>query len=57
MSLREAQSVEPQMGHQGSKEHRKFVDAVAARDVETATEIMRTHIRRTASRVKGGSAK
>jgi DNA-binding FadR family transcriptional regulator len=56
MSLREAQSVEPQMGHQGSKEHRKFVDAVAARDVETASDIMRTHIRRTASRVKGGGA-
>ena len=56
MSLREAQSVEPQMGQHGSKEHRKFVDAVAARDVETATEIMRTHIKRTASRVKGGAA-
>jgi GntR family transcriptional repressor for pyruvate dehydrogenase complex len=56
MSLREAQSVEPQMGLHGSKEHRKFVDAVAARDAETASEIMRTHIRRTASRVKGGGA-
>ncbi len=56
MSLREAQSVEPQMGQHGSKEHRKFVDAVAARDVEAASQIMRTHIRRTASRVKGGGA-
>jgi DNA-binding FadR family transcriptional regulator len=57
MSLREAQSVEPQMGRQGSKEHRKFVDAVADRDAETASDIMRTHIRRTASRVKGGAPK
>jgi GntR family transcriptional repressor for pyruvate dehydrogenase complex len=56
MSLREAQSVEPRMGQQGSKEHRKFVDAVAARDAEAASEVMRTHIRRTASRVKGGGA-
>ncbi|MEE1671819.1 FadR/GntR family transcriptional regulator [Streptomyces sp. NPDC003631] len=53
MSLREAQSIEPQMGHRGSKEHRKFVEAIAARDAEAATEIMRTHLQRTASRVKG----
>jgi DNA-binding FadR family transcriptional regulator len=55
MSLREAQSIEPQMGHRGSKEHRKFVEAIAARDAEAATEIMRTHLQRTASRVKGDS--
>jgi GntR family transcriptional repressor for pyruvate dehydrogenase complex len=55
MSLREAQSIEPQMGHRGSKEHRKFVEAIAARDAEAATEIMRTHLQRTASRVKGYS--
>ncbi|MEU1599212.1 FCD domain-containing protein [Streptomyces sp. NPDC005708] len=53
MSLREAQSIEPQMGHRGSREHRKFVEAIAARDAEAATEIMRTHLQRTASRVKG----
>ncbi|MGW2936386.1 FadR/GntR family transcriptional regulator [Streptomyces sp. NPDC001156] len=53
MSLREAQSIEPQMGHRGSKEHRKFVEAIAARDAGAATEIMRTHLQRTASRVKG----
>ncbi|GEC03232.1 GntR family transcriptional regulator [Streptomyces spinoverrucosus] len=53
MSLREAQSVEPQMGQRGSKEHREFVEAVAARDVEAASEIMRRHVQRTASRVKG----
>lgn len=53
MSLREAQSIEPQMGQKGSKEHRAFVEALAARDAEAATEIMRTHLMRTASRVKG----
>ncbi|GGI95669.1 FadR/GntR family transcriptional regulator [Streptomyces brasiliensis] len=52
MSLREAQSVSPQMGQRGSKEHRQFVEAIAARDAEAAAEIMRTHLRRTASRVK-----
>jgi GntR family transcriptional regulator, transcriptional repressor for pyruvate dehydrogenase complex len=54
MSLRQAQSVEPRMGQCGSKEHRKFVEAIAARDAGAATEIMRTHLKRTASRVKGG---
>ncbi|MER6923804.1 FCD domain-containing protein, partial [Streptomyces spiralis] len=53
MSLREAQSIEPRMGQKGSKEHRAFVEALAARDAEAATEIMRTHLKRTASRVKG----
>ncbi|WUD77854.1 FadR family transcriptional regulator [Streptomyces sp. NBC_00510] len=52
MSLREAQSVEPAMGRRGSKEHREFVEAVAARDLEAAGRIMRTHLERTASRVK-----
>ncbi|GHG98806.1 FadR/GntR family transcriptional regulator [Streptomyces lanatus] len=56
MSLREAQSVEPKMGQYGSKEHRKFVDAIAARDAEAATKIMRTHVGRTASRVKADDA-
>ncbi|MET8805878.1 FadR/GntR family transcriptional regulator [Streptomyces sp. NPDC004546] len=55
MSLREAQSVEPTMGQRGSKEHRAFVEAIAERDADAATEIMRTHLKRTASRVKGGS--
>ncbi|MBQ0825988.1 FadR/GntR family transcriptional regulator [Streptomyces tagetis] len=57
MSLREAQSIEPQMGQHGSKEHRGFVEAIAARDAEKATEIMRTHLKRTASRVKGDGRK
>lgn len=55
MSLREAQTVEPLMGQQGSKEHREFVEAVAARDLEAATTTMRTHLQRTASRVKADS--
>ncbi|MFA3876327.1 FadR/GntR family transcriptional regulator [Streptomyces sp. MMCC 100] len=52
MSLREAQAIEPKMGRRGTKEHRELVDAIAARDVEAANKIMRTHLERTASRVK-----
>jgi DNA-binding FadR family transcriptional regulator len=51
MSLREAQVAAPLMGHRGSNEHRDFVDAVAARDVVRAGEIMRAHLGRTARRV------
>jgi GntR family transcriptional repressor for pyruvate dehydrogenase complex len=56
MSLREAQSVEPLMGRRGSTEHRKFVEAVAARDLDAATTTMRTHLERTASRVAAGKS-
>lgn len=52
MSLREAQTVEPAMGERGSKEHHEFVEAIAARDVEAAMKTMRTHLERTAARVK-----
>ncbi|WP_255950681.1 FadR/GntR family transcriptional regulator [Streptomyces odontomachi] len=52
MSLRQAQSVEPKMGKLGSREHRAFVEAVAARDVAGATATMRAHLERTASRVR-----
>lgn len=51
MSLREAQVAAPLMGHKGTKEHRDFVEAIAQRDVERATEIMTTHLSRTARRV------
>ncbi|MCX2180211.1 FadR/GntR family transcriptional regulator [Streptomyces sp. SKN60] len=53
MSLREAQANEPAtMGRRGTKEHRELVEAIAARDTEAATKLMRTHLERTASRVK-----
>jgi GntR family transcriptional repressor for pyruvate dehydrogenase complex len=51
MSLREAQVAAPLMGHRGTNEHRDFVEAVAARDLERAEAIMRTHLRRTARRI------
>jgi GntR family transcriptional regulator, transcriptional repressor for pyruvate dehydrogenase complex len=51
MSLLTAQVVEPLMGRRGTEEHRGFIDAIAARDVERATSIMRAHLQRTASRV------
>jgi GntR family transcriptional repressor for pyruvate dehydrogenase complex len=51
MSLREAQTVAPLMGHRGSTEHREFVDAVERRDIAAATATMRDHLQRTADRV------
>lgn len=51
MSLREAQVVAPLMGHKGSREHRDLVEALAARDLERAQEIMKEHLGRTARRV------
>lgn len=51
MSLREAQVVAPSMGMRGTNEHRDFVEAVAARDVHRAEEIMRGHLDRTARRI------
>ena len=51
MSLKEAKTRAPLMGRKGATEHAKFVDAVAAGDVEGATEIMRAHLQRTATRV------
>lgn len=51
MSLKEAQTAAPLMGHRGTKEHREFVQAVRRRDVAAAEQIMRTHVERTASRV------
>jgi GntR family transcriptional repressor for pyruvate dehydrogenase complex len=53
-SLQEARSTAPSHGRGGVEEHRALVDAVAARDVERATELMRVHLTRTASRVAGG---
>jgi DNA-binding FadR family transcriptional regulator len=48
MSLREARTAAPVMGQRGTYEHRDFVDAIAKRNVEEATAIMRRHIERTA---------
>jgi len=53
-SLQEARTAEPAHGRRGAEEHRALVDAVADRDVERATELMRVHLRRTASRVSTG---
>lgn len=52
MSLREAQTVAPLMGRKGAQEHRRYVEAIRDRDVETARDVMTTHLHRTAERVK-----
>lgn len=48
MSLREARTAAPVMGQRGTYEHRDLVEAIAERNVEEATAIMRRHIERTA---------
>ncbi|MET7861605.1 FCD domain-containing protein, partial [Streptomyces sp. NPDC005318] len=52
MSLEQARAAAPLMGRRGTDEHRKLTHAIAERDLETATTVMRTHINRTAKRVK-----
>ncbi|HKN96253.1 MAG TPA: FadR/GntR family transcriptional regulator [Pseudonocardiaceae bacterium] len=56
MSLREAQVAAPLMGHRGTGEHRDFVEAIADRDADRATAIMRKHISRTARRLSRAAA-
>jgi GntR family transcriptional regulator, transcriptional repressor for pyruvate dehydrogenase complex len=51
MSLREAATAAPLMGQRGTVEHRDFVEAIANRDADKATTIMRKHISRTARRL------
>lgn len=53
-SLREAKSRAPEMGVEGSKEHRGLVQAIRDRDPEQAQDIMRRHLGRTAERVGAG---
>lgn len=48
MSLREARTAAPVMGQRGTYEHRDLVEAIAERNIEEATAIMRRHIERTA---------
>jgi GntR family transcriptional regulator, transcriptional repressor for pyruvate dehydrogenase complex len=50
-SLQQARSTAPAHGRLGVEEHRALVDAVSARDIERAADLMRTHLNRTAARV------
>jgi DNA-binding FadR family transcriptional regulator len=52
MSLRRAQIAAPLMGHLGTEEHRSIAEAIARRDVSAATEVMATHLARTAARLQ-----
>lgn len=51
MSLRQAKNQDPRVGVLGTREHRKFVQAVGQRDVATAESLMNSHLARTADRV------
>jgi GntR family transcriptional repressor for pyruvate dehydrogenase complex len=52
MSLERAREAAPLHGRGGVEEHRALVDAIAKKDVRTATKLMRTHLNRTAERLK-----
>jgi GntR family transcriptional repressor for pyruvate dehydrogenase complex len=51
MSLERAREVAPMHGRHGVEEHRQLVDAIAKGSVKKATELMRTHLNRTAERL------
>jgi DNA-binding FadR family transcriptional regulator len=50
-SLQVAKRVAPEMGGQGTLEHRELIAAIRARDVARAVTIMSAHLGRTAERV------
>ena len=50
-SLEKARETAPSHGRRGVDEHRSLVDAITKRDVDAATALMGTHLRRTADRV------
>lgn len=52
MSLERARQAAPLHGRGGVEEHRGLVDAIAKKNVRKATELMRTHLNRTAERLK-----
>jgi DNA-binding FadR family transcriptional regulator len=56
MSLRQASTASPLMGQRGVYEHRDLIEAIAARDVAAATEIMHRHLGRTARRLARASS-
>jgi GntR family transcriptional repressor for pyruvate dehydrogenase complex len=52
LSLRQARNVAPAMGRRGTEEHAALVEAIDKRDLETAIQVMSTHLDRTASLVR-----
>lgn len=52
MSLREAKTVAPLMGPQGTCEHRALVHAIERHDLFDANQIMRAHLDRTSERLR-----
>jgi DNA-binding FadR family transcriptional regulator len=50
-SLQVAKRVAPEMGGEGTREHRELIEAMRARDVARAVGIMSAHLGRTAQRV------
>ena len=52
MSLQEAKNAAPEMGHLGTREHERFIEAVRRRDPEAASRIMAEHLTRTAHRLE-----
>ena len=53
VSLEKAREAAPLHGGRGVEEHRSLVDAIAARDMGRAKELMGAHLHRTAERIAG----
>ncbi|MET4783510.1 FadR/GntR family transcriptional regulator [Glaciihabitans sp. UYNi722] len=51
MSLEQARLTDPVMGNRGNDEHRALVEAIRARDVAGAQEVMAAHLDRTLRRI------
>lgn len=56
MSLEKARHVAPMHGRRGVEEHRALVDAIVARNPARASELMSTHLHRTAERLAQSSS-
>lgn len=51
ISLQQAHASAPSMGDKGIEEHRRIITAIESRDADTASQVMKEHLMRTAARL------